>query len=644
MKHSTARMLAFTLTLLVWSGCATSHDTKAASTQPPSATPEVLAAEKLYKENRYTEAIVACIEISRKDPLTPGLPDLQARIMSRLTQMRQEAIKAQTAASEQAAAADVTRQSLIPDTYRLTKHVIGETAPFHTAANKMQELLHKPISVHLENVNLADIVTQIGSSQNINIIADGGVGTGKTLTIHAENTPLEEILEYIGRNMGVTFSVGQNIIWATAGNDTQGAIPFETRVYRLRKGLPGCEIPGSGDLSSLVTAANNSTSSHASRSTDSSIKTPAREKNGKAKSDSGIAIIDAITRFVPQPKNADITFDARAHALLIRNTRENLAMSEEIINALDIRPQQVLIEARFVETTASDMRQLGIDWLLGGPSSAPNTLGPMPTLPNLVGNTATNAVTGKGIGLGQLQNGAGTFQYQGVLNNLQMQAIVSAMQSSGQTRTLTVPRITTVNNKTATIHIGEDFQYYDNLTVSSTTQYYNNSGPANNVSNNVPVFSGTPETIKLGYKLAVTPSVGADLSTINLALVPDITELQNKTQWEQANDPTSATVQQPGKLPIVLQKTIETEVVIRSGETVVMGGLAQASGGKTTTGIPWLCDLPFIGQLFRTDSDNTGTDNLLIFVTATLLSDVGEELIPVQPRELPGLPVAANEK
>jgi type II secretory pathway component GspD/PulD (secretin) len=285
-----------------------------------------------------------------------------------------------------------------------------------------------------------------------------------------------------------------------------------------------------------------------------------------------------------------------------------------------------------------------------------------------------------------LQNGAGSLLYSGVLDDIRLKAVLQAMESSGQTRTLTVPRITTVNNRTATIHIGEEFQYYDNLTApvnqnlnntfgqSSTlltavtawqaqitaygtpttwdtatsnivTQLRTMIANANNqiltqgAQSNNPLFTGTPKTISLGYNLSVTPSVGADLATINLALIPDITELQNKSEWEAANTPGKATFQTLGMLPIVMQKKIETEMVVRSGETVVMGGLAQASGGKDRTGIPWLSRIPLLGWLFRTDSTNEGADNLLVFVTATLISDMGENLIPLTPHAGPGTAV-----
>jgi type II secretory pathway component GspD/PulD (secretin) len=617
--------MPFAAALLLLGGCATTDEDAAKQNETPDIPPAVRTADHLFQQKRFTEAIIACIELSRKDPLTPGLAELQARILTRMEQLRRENILARDTVSRDAMASDARRQGLVPDTYRLNRHVLGATSPQRTPLNKMQEMLRRPVSVHLDKASLADIVTQIGASQNINFIADSGVGADKTVTIHAETTPLVEILEYVGRNMGVNFSVGQSIIWATESKEQQNTVPMETRVYRLRKGLPGNEVPGGAALGEKAQA-------------------------GKGE----IAIVDAIKRFVAQPKGSDLSFDTRAHALLIKNTRENLGATEDIIAALDVRPQQVLIEARFISTTATDTRALGIDWLLAGTAKGAGGSANATTVPANIPTGIDTPVgpiklSGDNLGIGQLSAGAGSFLYQGVLDDIRLRAVLSAIDKNDQTRTLTAPRITTVNNRTATIHIGEDFQYYDNLTYAPAAQYYNNgygnSFPTNSNYNNTPSYTGTPKTIKLGYKLAVTPSIGADLATINLALIPDITELVNESSWTSFNDPMNPAAditKLAGKLPIVKQKKMETEVVVRSGETVVMGGLAQASGGKTRNGIPWLEDIPLLGYLFRTDSMNEGTDNLLIFVTATILSDIGEELIPLNPPDLPGQPVAAG--
>ena len=653
--------------LLALAGCTTPDPVVSAAPAVDRPARAVRDADELFQRGRATEAILACIEIARKDPLAPGLADLQSRILNRLNEQRRASITARAAASHESMAQDARRQGLVPDTYGVSRHLIGDISSHNSPRTKMQQALTNEISMHLEDADLAGIITELGDS-GINLVSDSDIST-KTLTIHTENTPLRELLEFIGRNLDVSFNVGETLIWVTSRLPTDGPIPLETRVYRLRIGLPGNEVPGGAALGEA-----------------------AQTGSGE------IAIVDAIKKFVPQPAGSEISFDTRAHALLIKNTRQYLTETETIINALDVRPLQVLIEARFINTKANDTRALGIDWLLAGPmSSTANNSQTIPGGPEIVkasdGKTLTKTLSaddlslaGSSIGAGMLQNGAGSLLYSGVLDDIRLKAVLQAMESSGQTRTLTVPRITTVNNRTATIHIGEEFQYYDNLTApvnqnlnntfgqSSTlltavtawqaqitaygtpttwdtatsnivTQLRTMIANANNqiltqgAQSNNPLFTGTPKTISLGYNLSVTPSVGADLATINLALIPDITELQNKSEWEAANTPGKATFQTLGMLPIVMQKKIETEMVVRSGETVVMGGLAQASGGKDRTGIPWLSHIPLLGWLFRTDSTNEGADNLLVFVTATLISDMGENLIPLTPHAGPGTAV-----
>jgi type II secretory pathway component GspD/PulD (secretin) len=660
-----------TALLLALAGCTTPEPVVSAAPAVDRPARAVRDADELFQRGRATEAILACIEIARKDPLAPGLADLQSRILNRLNEQRRASITARAAASQEAMAQDARRQGLVPDTYGVSRHIIGDISSHNSPRTKMQQALTNEISMHLEDADLAGIITELGDA-GINLVSDSDI-SGKTLTIHTENTPLRELLEFIGRNLDVSFNVGETLIWVTSRLPTDGPIPLETRVYRLRIGLPGNEVPGGAALGEA-----------------------AQTGSGE------IAIVDAIKKFVPQPAGSEISFDTRAHALLVKNKREYLTETENIINALDVRPLQVLIEARFINTKANDTRALGIDWLLAGPMSSPfaNKL-VVPDGSSIAkttdGKSLTKTIsaddltlTGSSLGAGLLQNGAGSLLYSGVLDDIRLKAVLQAMESSGQTRTLTVPRITTVNNRTATIHIGEEFQYYDNLTApvnQNLNNTYNNPfgqsstlltavtawqaqitgygapekwdtvtsnlvtqlrtmiANANNqiltqgAQSNNPLFTGTPKTISLGYNLSVTPSVGADLATINLALIPDITELQNKSEWEAANTPGKATFQTLGMLPIVMQKKIETEMVVRSGETVVMGGLAQASGGKDRTGIPWLSHIPLLGWLFRTDSTNEGADNLLVFVTATLISDMGENLIPLTPRAGPGTEV-----
>jgi type II secretory pathway component GspD/PulD (secretin) len=241
------------------------------------------------------------------------------------------------------------------------------------------------------------------------------------------------------------------------------------------------------------------------------------------------------------------------------------------------------------------------------------------------------------------------FTYEGILTDPAFRAVVHALETTGKSRTLSVPRVTTVNNKEATIRIGEDFRYYEEYDLEEYEDLRESSsgGAMERVTRTRLVPTGTPTLEELGYELIVTPSVGADLATINLKLAPQISQF---LRWEyfargaddntnNNNDDNDADAvvsdSETGiiKLPVFSRSLIETEVQVRSGETVIMGGLMRAAASKNRAGTPFLSRLPLIGQLFRHDNVDDTRDNLLIFVTATLISDEGEELIPLTPSE-----------
>jgi type II secretory pathway component GspD/PulD (secretin) len=624
------RVLVGAAALFLFGGCVSSQVDPPTRPQPPSS---LQAAEALFGQARYTEAIEACIDIARRDPLAPGLADLQARITAKMAELRTQTHARRNDASDAAAIVDGRRHDLLPDTYRLTRNVLGDSSPLRTPLNRMQEILKKPVSVHLENVGLTEIIAQIGASQNINIVADGSVGAG-TITVHAEKTPLIEILDYVGRNLNVAFSAGDNIIWVTKSAATDSGIPLETRIYRLRKGLSGGEItPGA--------AAGGGTMGGRSGGGRSGGGRGGGGGGGGGGGATAVSdIIEAAQRFVPQPTGADILFNPKAHALLVKNTRENLLLTEDLIAALDVRPVQVLIEARFMDVAVSDLRELGIDWILNKdlPLSSGNRIVGT-TSPN---NPVTAILTDNGDPTRASQGL--NLTYQGVLGNAEFQAVLHALQESGKAKTLTVPRVTTLNNKTATIRIGEDFRFFENFTLQQTTRFQGSGNTTTTYTDSQLVPSGTPSLEELGYELVVTPSVGADLATIDLKLSPQISDVKPESEWIKydlvANNSSngsggSSSTNSNGtvKLPIFTRSMIETEAVVHSGETVVLGGLAKTKRSVTTTGVPILSSLPLIGYLFRSESKQDDVDNMIIFVTATILADSGEELIPLNASE-----------
>ena len=207
-------------------------------------------------------------------------------------------------------------------------------------------------------------------------------------------------------------------------------------------------------------------------------------------------------------------------------------------------------------------------------------------------------------------------------------------------RTLSAPRVTTVNNTPAKLRSGEDLLYFDEF----QAQMFNAYDPATRLTYQVAALfpRGKPVREELGYTLVAVPSVGADLRTISLMLMPTISQFDGWTSYLAPTSQTpggtntgSATTggisvyQVEPKLPKIRRSEVQTKVTVQSGETVVMGGLINSVKQRTLHKVPFLSDIPLLGLLFRRYDMTEENRHLLIFVTATVISERGETLVPV---------------
>ena len=629
--------------------------------------PEVAAAEALFEQNRTQEAIIACIDIARKNPSAEGLADLQSRITMRLARERMTQAEKRSEPASDLLAADAKRYGIVPDTYRQKKFVVGENSPTITPLTEMQKALMQPVDLELVDADVNAILAEIKKSTNINYIADSDIVSTKKITARFENTPLIEMLGYFDKNLDINFSVCSNLIWITQKEaPALGVPPMQTRVYRLRKGLVGSELGKQAQGKTL-------------------FKGPEERGSGRSQDDSKaenkanpgtIGLLESIERFVPQPEGADFLFNDKVHALIVKNTLENLVVVENLIEALDIRPLQILIEARFVTTKIGDLRELGIDWLFQKPPGDrtamddSDTIATLKTVQKNIADTLnsnsegdydwTDIITiGEQIkqmkpndtfieDSGQIAVGsAGSHGfYQTLLGTSGFQATLKALQSRDDTKTIIVPRVTTLNNREANFRFGKDVSYFEEVEASLMTSGGYNSESRDNATYDY----DRPTVVEVGYALSVTPSVGADLSTINMVLRPEISNVEEWATYKLSNlgnsaDKDDEASEDPSiKLPIIARQFIETEAVVRSGETIVLGGLVDTTKKKVESGTPFLSDLPLIGWLFKTEEKEEVNNNILIFVTATLISDIGEELIPLNDFERYGLAVPAGAR
>jgi type IV pilus assembly protein PilQ len=291
-----------------------------------------------------------------------------------------------------------------------------------------------------------------------------------------------------------------------------------------------------------------------------------------------------------------VTTDERTNVLIVKDTQEALARAEGLVRNLDTETPGVLIESRIVEANSNFTQALGVQW--GGnfgfspatgngiPVSFPNTMtgtGAAGQAPNQgVGSTPNYAVNlpapigqGSGGGIGLVLGSAnGAF-------NLNLR--LTALERKGMLKTISAPKVATLDNKEATISQGQSI-------------------PFSQVS-----ASGVNTTfVEALLELKVTPHVTADGS-----ILMKIKATNNKP------DPslTGANGQ-----PSITKRQAETTVLVKDGDTTVIGGIYTRTTASITNSIPFLGDIPILGFFFKSKSESDDHTELLIFITPRVLN------------------------
>lgn len=261
--------------------------------------------------------------------------------------------------------------------------------------------------------------------------------------------------------------------------------------------------------------------------------------------------------------------DKRTNTLIVTDTEENMVKITKLIEALDTQPQQVLIEGKVVEAKESFTRGLGVTWN-SQPSQASTTnrarIGIRPIL------DAGAVVLDSDFTWGQLD----------VLGTLNAQLQLGERED--KVRVLSAPRIAVLSNESATISQTAGLL----IPVSTTT-------------NGVTTVSN--QIVDFGVTLKVTPLVSNE-GTITLTLDIDRSFLARV----DADAPE--------------KRNAKTKVIVKSGQTEVIGGIFESETRSATSGVPGLKDIPILGRLFRSDAEGKSKNELVIFVTPTILKPV----------------------
>jgi type IV pilus assembly protein PilQ len=484
----------------------------------------------------------------------------------------------------------------IPDSYGKTVHEKGPLFDLESTKGKMSKVLDKEVSMHVDNVSLEAIILNLSQTTGINIVADKSLAPLKqNLSVNLDKVKLGEFLRYVGRNYDLQFQVGDELVWVVDAKDPKKLME-ETRFYRLRKGFILPAQFGPDDVTRhTVTAANVTTTTEAQKFrrfvNDEAPPVPALEK-----------VIKEL--FL----GSKFMIDYERNLVVAKGTPEQLDVMEKIIEEFDRPIQQVLIEARFVTISKPAFLRLGALWETGRQAQAAR-------LPqDFTGLVRSDNIVNLGIGVQET--------FTNILNRESLSVTISALEQSGESQTLSSPRLTVLNNRPATISDGKVQYYYEEYAVKSTVQQYYTS------SSFVP--SGKPTKITAGAELNVLASISGDGNNIVLALNPRVnTDVQLVKYATLTDYDSTGRIQNTFdiNLPQYRTQELSTRVAIGSGQTVVMGGVLEREKSTFVEAVPVLGNIPVIGALFRRRTEVDRPRYLLVFVTATIVKDTGEFLV-----------------
>ena len=373
--------------------------------------------------------------------------------------------------------------------------------------------------------------------------------------------------------------------------------------------------------------------------------------------------------------------------LIVRNTQDQLDLIETIINSSTGigGPKQVEIEAKFVEISQSNLKELSFDWLLGQ-ANAPATKNvffgggtsgtspatkagdfpfvvpggtPVGEAPLTAGNrsgqlaisaNAIDALLFGATGSSALAPAIGALA--GPFTDPQFQLVIRALNQRKGVDLLSAPRVTTKSGQRAVIEVIREFKYPTEFDPPQIPQNvgsgFNGSGggfinpitgllTGGGSQGSFPVTPTTPTAFEVrntGVTLEVEPVIGPDDYTIDLNLVPQVVEFEGfinygspiQTSSTNALGQSVTNVITPNVInqPIFSTRKVTTSVSVYDGNTVVLGGLMREDVQKVEDKVPILGDIPIIGRLFRSSVDQHLKRNLVIFVSARLMKPDGD--------------------
>ncbi|MHB8920544.1 MAG: type IV pilus secretin PilQ [Halothiobacillus sp.] len=442
------------------------------------------------------------------------------------------------------------------------------------------------LTLKFQDIQIRPLLQLIADFTGNNIVVSDDVKG--SISLRLENVPWDQALDLILVTKGLSMRKNGNVMYVAPTADIVARDKAELEARQQTQQL--------APLITDIVQINYAKADDIYKLLESTSKT--KQSGG---STDGKAALDTSQRFISDRGN--ITVDARSNSLIITDTAEALDRIRDLVKKLDKPVRQVLIETRIVIATDNFARQLGVRWgvsgvgAVGGSAVATNATaaGAQTMVQNVANgvaagvpapsynfNTPISGIPTGGIGLAILGS------------NVLLDLELSALQSEGSGEIVSSPKVITTNGHPALISQGTEIPYIAMQTAGG-------------------VASNTVSFKKAVLSTEVTPQI-----TPNNNIIMDINVKKDEPDYTNMIPGTTN--------PPINTREVKTKVEVKNGETVVLGGIYQFQNTNKINKVPFLGDLPGLGNLFKDREINKQRLELLIFVTPKII-DSNQSLV-----------------
>lgn len=451
-----------------------------------------------------------------------------------------------------------------------------------------QSYTGKKISLDFQDIEVRRVLQLLADFTGINMVAADTVQGN--ITLRLKDVPWDQALDIILKTKNLDKRRNGNVIWIApvaelikAEEEEAKAIAQSVKLAPLQTEYIQLNYAKAADIEKLITDGKNASNSR-----------------GGTNSGSGADPLGDSVGSLLSPRGT-VSVDPRTNTLIINDTAQKIDQIRGMIDLLDVSVKQVMIEARIVRATTDFTKEMGVKWgiLSQGITNNNHLLvgGSDTTLWNLREPEKDDDTGGwkyeierpqnLNVDLGVTSAGASRIAFGLIsLSDFMLDLELSALQADGYGEVISTPKVLTADKQQAKVASGTQIPYQSA-----------EGGGVNAVS--------TTEFIDATLSLDVTPSITPDGKVqMNLNITSDSPGAPTPT----------------GQLTIN-KNSINTNVLVDNGETVVLGGIFEQQTANSQTKVPFLGDIPYLGRLFRKDIKSDNKRELLIFVTPRIVND-----------------------